>query len=73
MEFFGGKYRVKSTRLPGRNYRAPGIYFITICTQDRIHWFGDIDRGKMILNDVGRVVAHEWKRASIVRKYVELD
>jgi hypothetical protein len=43
----------QSIRLPGYDYSQPGYYFITLCTQDSNHLFGEITGGKMILNDVG--------------------
>jgi hypothetical protein len=33
---YKNKYRIESARLPGWDYRTPGWYFVTICTQDRI-------------------------------------
>jgi putative transposase len=50
-----------SIRLRGYDYRQAGAYFITICTQNRICFFGDIADGKMMLNDAGRMVEH-WYR-----------
>ena len=31
-----------------------GAYFITICTADHRHFFGEIERGIMLLSDIGR-------------------
>jgi putative transposase len=39
---FNDKYRIPSARLKGYDYGQNGAYFITICTKDRIHYFGDI-------------------------------
>jgi putative transposase len=32
----------KSIRLPGYDYSTPGMYYVTICTQNREHWFGRV-------------------------------
>lgn len=52
----------RSIRLPDYNYSEPGYYFITICTQDRKEMFGRIADGKMIMDDVGRMVGDWWKK-----------
>lgn len=50
----------KSIRLKGYDYSQAGLYFVTICVQDRKCLFGDIVNGAMILNDAGRMVENEW-------------
>jgi REP element-mobilizing transposase RayT len=49
----------KSIRLKGYDYAQAGLYFITICVQNRAFLFGDIHNGEMILNDAGRMVG-KW-------------
>lgn len=39
---FQNKYRIPSNRLQGFDYSSHGLYFVTICTKDRIHYFGNI-------------------------------
>lgn len=39
---FQNKYRIPSNRLKGFDYGSHGLYFVTICTKDRIHYFGNI-------------------------------
>lgn len=51
--------RRKSIRLKGYDYSQPGLYFITICCQDRICRFGHVENGEMVLNDAGRMV-EKW-------------
>ena len=50
----------RSIRLKGYDYSQAGLYFITICTQNRKHLFGTIENGEMILNDAGKMVKNEW-------------
>jgi REP element-mobilizing transposase RayT len=57
---FKGKYRVESTRLPNRNYAANGWYFVTICTRDRIHFFGDVIAGEVQLSAIGEIAQQFW-------------
>lgn len=49
-----------SIRLKGYDYCSDGLYFITICTQGRVHLFGDIYDDKMILNESGQSVYQCW-------------
>ncbi len=46
----------KSSRLKGYDYAQAGLYYITVCVQDRLHLFGKITNGKMQLNDVGKML-----------------
>jgi REP element-mobilizing transposase RayT len=41
-EKYLNKYRIPSARLQGYDYGANGAYFVTICTQKRRHYFGEI-------------------------------
>lgn len=50
----------RSIRLKGYDYSRAGLYFITICTQNRLCLFGAIENGKMVLNDAGRLAEHCW-------------
>jgi len=45
-EKFQEKYRIHSARLKNWDYSAKGSYFITICTQNREHYFGEINNEK---------------------------
>src|ERR1700712_3656309 len=42
-EKYQNKYRVSSPRLTGWDYGSHGLYFVTICTKDRINYFGEIE------------------------------
>jgi putative transposase len=39
---FRGLYRIPSARWPGYDYSQAGAYFITICTKERVPYFGAI-------------------------------
>jgi hypothetical protein len=49
-EKFQDKYRIPSARLQNWDYGANAAYFITICTKNRIHYFGEIINKEMLLN-----------------------
>ena len=42
MTLYNNKYRIESARLAGHDYGSNGAYYITICTKDRLHHFGEI-------------------------------
>ena len=60
MDKFQNKYRIPSSRLQHWDYRWAGAYFITICTKDRIHYFGKIENGNMVLSNVGVIADVFW-------------
>ena len=57
---FQNKYRIKSSRLEGWDYRWNAAYFITICTAHRKHYFGKIKKGKMEFTPVGVIADILW-------------
>lgn len=60
MERFNNKYRIASARAQWWNYGWNGAYFITICTANREHFFGEIQTGKMILSPAGVIADVLW-------------
>ena len=67
------KLQRHSIRLRDYDYSQAGAYFVTICTQDKKHLFGEIINGEMRLNDSGKIVKEEWLRSSEIRKEMTLD
>ena len=59
-EKFKGKYRNETFRAQWWDYNSNGAYFITICTQNRVHYFGEIQDGQMILSEIGKLVHQFW-------------
>ena len=53
MTFYQNKYRVESIWLKNWNYGLPGVYFITICAEPKILWFGNVHNGIVYLNNFG--------------------
>ena len=69
---FQNKYRIPSARLQKWDYRWAGAYFITICTQNREHYFGEIENGEMKLSPVGTIVDALWHEIKNHSKNIEL-
>ncbi|MBF4464824.1 transposase [Flavobacterium sp. LC2016-12] len=69
---FQNKYRTSSIRAQWWDYGWNGAYFITICTQDREHYFGEIQNDKMVLSEVGIITDILWHQIPIHHKNVEL-
>jgi len=52
--------------------RQPGAYFVTICAFQRMHVFGEVINGEMILNETGKIARDEWFKTAAIRPYVKL-
>jgi len=50
----------KSNRLKNYDYSQDGYYFVTICTQNREHFFGEIRNAEMQLNEYGKIAKKCW-------------
>lgn len=72
---FAGKYRIPSARLPEYDYGSNGLYFITICTQNREHFLGQIDPETALLapTPIGQVAIDCWAAIPTYFPFVELD
>lgn len=57
---YKNKYRLESIRLKNWDYSLNGHYFITICTKEKQHFFGNIENGKIILNEIGKIAEKFW-------------
>ena len=79
MAKYQGKYRIGSARLAWYDYGSAGMYFVTICTKNRVHYFGKIMTdpksradAQMQLNDIGRIVEDEWIKTPEIRPDMHL-
>jgi len=73
MDKFKDKYRIVSSRLQHWDYGSPGLYFITICTKNREHYFGEIENGIMPLNELGFIANNEWIKTPEIRPDMNLE
>lgn len=63
----------RTIRLKGYDYSQAGLYFVTICCQDRICRFGKIVNHEMILNEFGTIAYNEWIKLHERFSNFELD
>lgn len=72
-EKFQNKYRISSARLNAWNYGLAASYFITVCTDNRQHFFGEIINEKMVLSEIGEIVENEWIKTPGLRPDMNLE
>jgi putative transposase len=65
--------RRKRIRLPYFDYRRTGLYFVTICTNDRRCTLGLIRDGKVRLSPLGNLAETCWTSIPEHSPHVELD
>lgn len=86
---FKNTYRIPSSRLKGWDYGSSGIYFVTICTKDRQHYFGEIvvetddypslhngemhNRASLRGTEIGMMAQKYWNEIPIHFPFVALD
>jgi REP element-mobilizing transposase RayT len=58
--------------LAGYDYSAPGYYFVTVCTQGMLEYFGRVQNNKMELNGAGRIVTDRIKWLENHFEYIEI-
>ena len=63
----------RSIRLKNHDYASPGGYFVTICTHDREHIFGQIRNREMILNEFGAIATNCWNALPEHFPHIRLD
>ena len=73
MEKYKGKYRIPSARWVAWDYGSNAAYFVTICTADRTHDFGEVVDGEMVLTPLGRAAADCWEAIPDHFPFVVLD
>ena len=61
----------RSIRLRGYDYSSPGAYFVTLCAQNREHFFGHTDDGNLCLNDAGKMVERWYNE--VCRKFPVIE
>ena len=66
-------HKRRSIRLKGYDYKNPGTYFVTICTQNKEHLFGSIEDGEIISNEPGLMVERIWQELPVKYPAIEID
>jgi putative transposase len=72
MDKFRGKYRIPTARLQSWDYGNHGAYFLTICTQEMVHYFGEVENGEMQLSMMGELAEKFWLEIPNQFPYIEL-
>ena len=54
------KHHRRSIRLKGYDYAQEGVYFVTVCTQNRACLVGAVADGEMQLNNAGQIAKAAW-------------
>jgi len=67
------RYRIESARLKGYDYCHDGAYFITICTNKFIPYFGEINSGVITLSGSGKIASRFWTEIPVHFPFVDLD
>lgn len=80
---YKNKYRIASARRPNWDYGSHGLYFVTICTKDRVPYFGEIVSSQtgsetqsiasLLVTDISKVAYDNWLQIPTYHPYVELD
>lgn len=66
------KHRSETFRLKGWDYRNIGAYFITICTKNKEHFFGECANSKMKLSTMGIIAQGCWYQIPRLNTHIEL-
>ena len=70
---YKNKFRIALTRLINWDYKTPWWYFVTINTNNHQEYFGAVKNGKVIINDIGKIVNQYWLEIPKHYTSVELD
>jgi hypothetical protein len=54
-------YNRKPIRLKEFDYSTPWWYYVTICTKDFRHWFGNVNRRAMKYNAIGNIAVRYFE------------
>lgn len=66
------KHKDGSFRLKNWDYSNIGLYFLTICTKKKEHFFGNIENDIMVLNEVGLIVESNWRNIETQYSNIEI-
>jgi len=70
---YKNKYRIPSARLKSWDYGWNAAYYVTICTGNRVEYFGHIENGQMVLSDIGQIADRYWQEIPGHFPFVILD
>ena len=70
-DLFQNRFLIPSARAAWHNYDG-GMYFVTICTGGREHYFGEITNGEMRLSEIGRYADEQIRNVQVHYSYAEI-
>ncbi len=69
----GVKHINGSVRAKWWDYSDTGTYFLTICTKDKIPYFGKVQNGKVQLTKIGEILSEEWLKTAGLRPKMKVE
>ena len=63
----------RSIRLKGFDYSTSGVFFVTVCTQNRVCLLGECTNGELHPNGAGRMVKTAWNDLPVRFPTITLD
>jgi putative transposase len=72
-KLFRDKYLVESSRYKDYDCSMEGKCYVTICTKDKTHYFGEVANGTMIISKVGKITQQMLKMVTMHFPIVGLD
>jgi len=73
MRYNPANHHRRSIRLKKYDYSQSGMYFVTICAQNRQCLFGQVANDKILLNEYGEIVQMVWNELPQHYSNVQLD
>jgi len=73
MKYNPDMHHRRSIRLKHYDYSQSSAYFVTICTQNKTCFFGDVVDGEMRLSDAGDMTLQVWNELPFYYPNVTLD
>ena len=64
-------YRIPTARATWHDYNA-GEYFITVCTHNKVHYFGEIVSGQMIFSRIGQFADEQCRNIQMHYAYAAI-
>ncbi len=70
---YQNKYRIPSARMQNWDYEWDAAYFVTICTHNKEHYFGQIVEKQFIASEIGEIAQQYWLEIPQQFPFVTLD
>jgi len=72
-DLYKNKFRLDTTRLSTWDYGSNGKYFVTICTDHKVPYFGPVDKPGAIFSKIGDYACQCWESIPLHYPFVQLD